>query len=838
MDVTPASPPAPAAGLSAGTPPERRTEHGRSLRSPRDSTTVEADAAELRNAGAELVRTDDVAEREANALEENPIELSAAVSELRREHAALIADLMAARRKILLQAECRAEAEAGMRRLDAAGAVQLSEALKERGARKFLRLVLALWRFRRRRTDIPSGKLSDNGFARVIEAWRLGGFSAVEAVLRKGRYGKATRARAYMALSKAHHPDNPWATLEAARRAFALDGRPRQAKWLAFRAFDGGDLATARERLEALPPDTALAGWEHRRRARILRLAEAQAGPKAAGPAAATPGSSASELLGIYRAGGAAAVVAAVPAADLRKAARTLVAVGHPEAELPLLMALAEREPSEGTLRTAFWVAQRAGDLPAAMEFLKGVRQRIGASPTPEQREMLARLERSPAHLAMIAHAIPERRPRAFEPVGGRLCYLLHNSLPYSSVGYATRSHGMALGLGQAGLEVVAMTRPGFPLSIHPDLKPEAIPPVEMVDGVSYHRLLGTTSRGRPLRQYLEKAADEIERALTAIRPEAVMAASNHQTGLPALIAARRLGLPFFYEMRGFWEVTRVSRDPDFADTLMYQVQVLLETAAANEADHVFTLTEPMREELRRRGVTRPVTLLPNSCDPARFAPRPPDRALAERLGLPPGVPVIGYIGTFVQYEGIEHLAAACARLAERGIDFRLLLVGDENPSGTGDGPVTQEVRRIAAESGLGPRLVMPGRVPHDEVGTYYSLVDIAAFPRKPQPVTELVSPIKPLEALAMEKAVVVSSVRPLAEMIADGETGLVFAKGEVEGLADALSRLAGDPALRHRLGRAGRAWVLRERSWASTARRVVEVVESLRQEAAGRPKP
>jgi glycosyltransferase involved in cell wall biosynthesis len=314
------------------------------------------------------------------------------------------------------------------------------------------------------------------------------------------------------------------------------------------------------------------------------------------------------------------------------------------------------------------------------------------------------------------------------------------------------------------------------------------------------------------------------------------MAASNHQTGLPALIAARRLGLPFFYEMRGFWEVTRASRDPDFAGTLAYRVQVLLETAAADGADHVFTLTEPMREELRRRGVTPPITLLPNSCDPARFAPRPPDRALGERLGLPPGVPVIGYVGTFVQYEGIEHLAVACARLAERGIDFRLLLVGDENPSGTGDGPVTQEVRRIAAESGLGPRLVMPGRVPHDEVGAYYSLVDIAAFPRKPQPVTELVSPIKPLEALAMEKAVVVSSVRPLAEMIADGDTGLVFAKGEVEGLADALARLAGDPALRHRLGKAGRAWVLRERSWAATARRVVEVVESLRREVKAGP--
>jgi glycosyltransferase involved in cell wall biosynthesis len=829
MGVTLAPPPVQA----AGTPPDGPTEQERPLRGPRGGTR--AHAAKPR-AGGGLAGQDRAAGRAPDAPEKAPPDPTAAVAALRRERAALIADLMAARQEILRQAERRAEAEAGVRRLDAAEAVRLAEALDGRGVRRILRLVPALWRLRRRRADIPPGKLSARGFARIKEAWRSGGFPAVEALLGEGGYREATRARAYMALSKASHPDNPWAALEAALRAFSHDPGPRQAKWLAFRAFDGGDLATARERLEALPPGTALTGWERRRRALILRLAGAQAGPEAAGPAVAGSGSSPADLLGIYRAGGAAAVVAAIPTAGLGEAARKLVAAGHPEAELPLRLALAEREPGEGTLRAAFWAAQRAGDLPAAMGLLKDLRQRIGASPTPAQRDLLARLERSPAHLAAIVDAIPERRTRAFEPVGGRLCYLLHSSLPHSSVGYATRSHGMALGLGQAGLEVVAMTRPGFPLSIHPDLAPETIPPVETVDGVRYRRLLGTTSRGRPLRQYLEAAADEIEQALTAIRPEAVMAASNHQTGLPALIAARRLGLPFFYEMRGFWEVTRASRDPDFAGTLAYRVQVLLETAAADGADHVFTLTEPMREELRRRGVTPPITLLPNSCDPARFAPRPPDRALGERLGLPPGVPVIGYVGTFVQYEGIEHLAVACARLAERGIDFRLLLVGDENPSGTGDGPVTEEVRRIAAESGLGPRLVMPGRVPHDEVGAYYSLVDIAAFPRKPQPVTELVSPIKPLEALAMEKAVVVSSVRPLAEMIADGDTGLVFAKGEVEGLADALARLAGDPALRHRLGKAGRAWVLRERSWAATARRVVEVVESLRREVKAGP--
>ena len=312
-------------------------------------------------------------------------------------------------------------------------------------------------------------------------------------------------------------------------------------------------------------------------------------------------------------------------------------------------------------------------------------------------------------------------------------------------------------------------------------------------------------------------------------RPEWVVAASDYMTALPALIAARRLGLPFLYEVRGFWEVTRQSREPGFERSEDFRIQGLLDAEVARRADHVFTLTGPMRDELVRRGVNpATITLLPNSCDPERFAPRARDAALAARLGIPASVPVIGYIGAFVQYEGLEDLVAAGALLRGRGRDFRLLLIGGETTSGAEKGPVTAEIERIAAETGLGDRLIMPGRVPHEEVAVYYSLIDIAPFPRKPQPVTEMVSPMKPLEALAMEKAVVVSSVAALTEMIADGETGLVFAKGDVASLAEVLDRLIGDRGLRARLGRNGRDWVVRQRTWAEMGRRVRATLEAL----------
>jgi glycosyltransferase involved in cell wall biosynthesis len=137
-----------------------------------------------------------------------------------------------------------------------------------------------------------------------------------------------------------------------------------------------------------------------------------------------------------------------------------------------------------------------------------------------------------------------------------------------------------------------------------------------------------------------------------------VLAASNYVTALPALIAARRLGLPFVYEVRGLWEITRISREPEYEHTPAFAVQRLLESRVMQRADHVFTLTGPMVDELLDRGVARErIGLLPNSCNPDRFVARARDEDLATRLGLAPGVPVIGYIGTFVDYEGLEDLA-------------------------------------------------------------------------------------------------------------------------------------------------------------------------------------
>ncbi|MDP5138519.1 glycosyltransferase family 4 protein [Rheinheimera baltica] len=457
----------------------------------------------------------------------------------------------------------------------------------------------------------------------------------------------------------------------------------------------------------------------------------------------------------------------------------------------------------------------------------------------PEAIALLSENNESPERLAFVKKFIHSEifipdllkslKPRASNfsnRDSKRVCYILHNALPFASGGYATRAHGVATGLASKGYEVYAITRPGFPVDIKAEFAENYPAASEVLDGVTYLRSYEPIRSNNLLPQklrplavsganYITQAMHVYYRQFSQLRPSIVMAASNFITALPALLAARMLNIPFIYEVRGFWEVTRMSREPEYAKTSSYNLAVQMEAIVAQEAEHVFTLTEAMREELIRRGVSADrVQLLPNSTYPEKFHPRGRDKDLATKLAIPSEVPVIGYIGTFVDYEGLEDMAAACGLLKQRGYEFRLMVVGNENTSGTDQGPITTGIRQYAQDNGFEDWLIMPGRVPHDVVESYYSLIDIAPFPRKPVPVCEMVSPMKPLEAFAMEKAVVASDVRALEEMVLNNKTGLLFEKGNIKSFADTLEKLIVSPDLRQRLGKAGRQWVIENRDW------------------------
>lgn len=453
---------------------------------------------------------------------------------------------------------------------------------------------------------------------------------------------------------------------------------------------------------------------------------------------------------------------------------------------------------------------------------------------------LAATIRVGPLRAVELAERLYRPSPRAFKPVDGRILYVLHKSLPHENDGYATRSHELARALLAMGNDLICVTRPGFPHDLKPKGKGvKKVPPIESDDGVAYHRLpLPMRSDFPPAPQeymahasieYLQRAADTLTEVMRHHRPACVIAASNSTTGIPACLAARRLGLPFVYEVRGFWELSQASKASSYLLTTTGRQERFLEVELTKSADAVITLTSAMRDELSNRGVDPArIALAPNACDPAKFSPAARSKILAQKLGLSANTIVIGYIGSFNDYEGLDCLTKACARLRRKGLDCRLLLVGTEPPSAKGDTPLTHKILKIVEQSGCDDWLIMPGRVPHGEVPDWYSLVDIAPFPRRSLPVTELVSPMKPIEAMAMGKAVVVSSVGGLRETVNHDETGLVFPKEDFAALEEALLRLSKDRALRQRLGESAREWVTKNRSWSHTANAILTALAPL----------
>lgn len=486
---------------------------------------------------------------------------------------------------------------------------------------------------------------------------------------------------------------------------------------------------------------------------------------------------------------------------------------------------------NEKVLRSLFWAALKVGQYEIAKNAINLIskigKKRLSTSEWIGKAK--EKIRESSGAYDLIKNKLSKTKSKSYAPISKKIAYFLHNSLPYSSGGYATRGHGLAVALTELGYNVVCASRPGYPFDIPGDHEGKILPSEDVIDGLRYLRIFDPSRKGLSAVDYMLAASEKIVDFLKEHRIEVVVAASNHLNAIPAAIAAKQVGIPFIYEVRGFWEITRLSREPDFKNTRLYVTQIENEKLAATYADEVFTLTSPMRDELIRRGVSQnKITILPNSCDPKKFSPRGRDGDLATKLGIPDDVPVIGYIGSFVQYEGLDNLAQACALLVKENIDFRLLLVGNENASGSERGPITAEILRVAEEEGLTEKLIMPGRVPHEQVEAYYSLIDIAPFPRKPQPVTEMVSPMKPLEALAMQKAILVSSVQALREMVIENKTGLVFDKGNVKDLAEKLKTLINNPELRERLGVNGRIWVEEQRTWVKTAEVARVVIDKL----------
>jgi PEP-CTERM/exosortase A-associated glycosyltransferase len=282
---------------------------------------------------------------------------------------------------------------------------------------------------------------------------------------------------------------------------------------------------------------------------------------------------------------------------------------------------------------------------------------------------------------------------------------------------------------------------------------------------------------------------------------------------LPALAAGRRLGLPVVYEVRAFWEDAAVSHGASQRAGPRYAATRAVETFALRRADAVTTICEGLRRDIVARGIDpAKITVIPNAVNAAEFAgPKPPDPALRQRLGLA-GKTVLGFFGSFYHYEGLHILLQALPEISRRVPDIRVLLAGG--------GPEEAELKALAERLGVGERVKFVGRVPHGEIGRYYDLVDIFVFPRVSIRLTELVTPLKPLEAMAQRRIVLASDVGGHRELIADGATGFLFPADDPAALAAKIAAVLARRGDWPTLLDAARHFVETDRSWAASAER------------------
>jgi PEP-CTERM/exosortase A-associated glycosyltransferase len=398
-----------------------------------------------------------------------------------------------------------------------------------------------------------------------------------------------------------------------------------------------------------------------------------------------------------------------------------------------------------------------------------------------------------------------------------RVLHVLHNSLPYIC-GYSIRS----------GYIVRLQRRDGYELRVVTSAQhPNGSATREEIDGVEHRRTPSYEGKQWPLWrewQLMRRLSREVDRAIREWRPDLVHAHSPVIVGLPALRAARRHRLPFVYEVRDLWENALVDRGRFGHGSLQYQLARRAETHVLSSADAVVTICETLEAELRGRvGASGRLHVVANGVDTDAFHPRSPSGEVRRKHGLA-GKRVILYVGTFQPYEGLELLVRALGRVLTRRTDAHLLIVGGSSSlayrGATTRGTQEELLGRVIPELGLSEHVTMTGCVPHEEVGDLYSIADCVVYPRIPTRTTSLTTPLKPLEAMAMGKAVAVSDLPPMQELVRDGETGLTFNAGDDGALALACTRLLGEPGLRERLGRAARECVVAERQWPALVRR------------------
>jgi glycogen(starch) synthase len=394
-----------------------------------------------------------------------------------------------------------------------------------------------------------------------------------------------------------------------------------------------------------------------------------------------------------------------------------------------------------------------------------------------------------------------------------RILHVFDHSLPLQS-GYVSRSLSIIRGQRSRGWETIHVTTPRHLV---------AKASIETIDGLTFYRSPKVGKFPPVVRESMEMRATKrtLDDIVRTHKPDLLHAHSPVLNSLPALRVARKYGLPVVYEVRALWEDAAVDLGHTSFQSLRYRASRALDTYTLSRVDKVVALCKPLREEIIARGIAgNRVTVVPNAVDASFLRPpAPPDKSLLQSLGIE-GQTVLGFVGSFYAYEGLDLLLEAVPILNHLEPNFVILLVGG--------GPEEARLRSMVDQAGIGRFVRFTGRVHHEEVPRYYGIIDICVFPRRQIRLTDLVTPLKPLEAMARVKPIVASDVGGHRELITDSETGYLFRAGDVTALATLLGAVISNRADAARIAAQGRRHVEVNHNWDAVVERYVAVYDEL----------
>lgn len=397
-----------------------------------------------------------------------------------------------------------------------------------------------------------------------------------------------------------------------------------------------------------------------------------------------------------------------------------------------------------------------------------------------------------------------------------KILHVFDHSIPIHS-GYTFRSRSIIKKQHDLGFETCHVTsaKHGNELAS-----------VETVDGLTFYRTQpakGLLSRLPVLNQFafVQPMVERILEVIAIEKPDVIHAHSPALNGLAAIKAGQKAGLPVVYEIRAFWEDAAVDHGSCKEGDLRYKMTRALESYVVKHADAVTTICQGLKTDLIDRGVPQAkLTVIPNAVNIEQFEIiTEKHQGLLEELELKEAK-VLGFLGSFYAYEGLDLLIKALPRIIAKAPETKLLLVGG--------GPQEDNLKALVKTLNLTKHVIFTGRVPHAEVDKYYSLVDLLVYPRKAMRLTELVTPLKPLEAMAQGKLVLASDVGGHHELIEQGKTGYMFKADDVDELSQSVLNALADQEHWPSIISQGRDFVENVRNWRESVSHYIELYNSL----------